>query len=223
MKSPKWWIVLYVLAAIIVLGRIGNAVVYPDHFWRELLRIEPLGSATSVGEWIGWIGEGLLEDFVVFVVIRRLVRKIMNPSPSPTTIPTIEEPMCDIPVPLPAVQPYRWGKFQGWALISIGLVQLALTILLHFKPDYRPQNDTAVGYFNSFARHHAGENTVFLAACWVITIVFGVLILRRRMLLFLLLALYLIVVAVEVNWPQLVLWTACTFYYVKRRKEFNWP
>jgi len=93
MKSSKWWIVLYVLAVVIILGRIGNAVEYPGHFWRDLTKVEQLGDATSVGEWIGYIGEGLLEDCVVFVSIRRLFRKARTPNPPPPPITTIEPPI----------------------------------------------------------------------------------------------------------------------------------
>ena len=72
--------------------------------------------------------------------------------------------MSDIAVPRPKIRSYRWGKFQGWAMISIGLVQLVVTMLLFYRPDYWPQNDFAVGYFKSFVRHHAGQNEILLAA-----------------------------------------------------------
>ena len=102
-SSSRWWIVLYALAVVIVLGRFGNAIV-SNHFWRELIKIEPLGNTSSVGEWIGEIGEGFLEDFVVFIVIRRLIRKSGNPSPPSPSIPTNDESVSNLPS-LPKMSP----------------------------------------------------------------------------------------------------------------------
>lgn len=108
-------------------------------------------------------------------------------------------------------------------MIFISLVQFEVTTLLLYRPNYRPQNAVAVGYFNEFLRRHAGTNGPLLAAFYVFTFVIGVLILRRRMFLFLFLALVIIGAAIELQWAQLAFWIASAVYYAKRRKEFSWP
>jgi hypothetical protein len=141
MKSPsRWWIVLYVLAVVIVLGRVGNAIG-SDHSWRELIRIELPGNGSSVPEWIGYTCEGFLEDYLVFIVIRRLVRKIRNPNPPPPSTLTNDELMSALPTPLPRVSrmpfnilfPFR-SKYRElglsrwwWHRLAIVLFAVALT------------------------------------------------------------------------------------------------
>jgi hypothetical protein len=131
--------------------------------------------------------------------------------------------MTDTVAAQPARRPYRWGRFQGWALIFISLIQFAMTMLLLYRPNYRPQNGVAVGYFKEFLWRHAGTNGALLAAFYAFTFVIGVSILKKRMLLFLFLALVIIGAAIEFQWAQLAFWIASAVYYAKRRREFSWP
>jgi hypothetical protein len=71
MKRSKWWIVLYVLAAIIVVGRLGVALSAPDHFWMALFKID----TSSGGQSLGFMIEGFIEDYIVGVSIWSLLRK----------------------------------------------------------------------------------------------------------------------------------------------------
>ncbi len=103
-SSSRWWIVLYVLAVVIVLGRVSNAIS-SDHFWRELIKIEPLGNTSSVAEWIGEMCEGFLEDYVVFIVVRRLIRESRNPGQPSPSIPTNDESVSTLSSPPPKVSP----------------------------------------------------------------------------------------------------------------------
>ena len=65
LHSSRWWIALYVLAALITLGRIGAALSNPDHFWQGLIKLVPI---TGVQE-MGFNIESVVEDALVFFAI----------------------------------------------------------------------------------------------------------------------------------------------------------
>ena len=122
-----------------------------------------------------------------------------------------------------APRPYLWGRFQGWALIAISLIQLAVTIVLLHRPDYLPHNGVALGYFKAFLRNHAGANGIYLAVFYLVTLCVGILVLKKRMSVFLFLFAVILGTAIQVQLGQVAFWIVCTVYYWKRRKEFSWP
>ena len=71
MKRSRWWVVVYALAIFIVLGRLGNALNSLGHFLKEILKIQPVSGAQS----IGFMAEGLFEDLLVALSIWSFFRK----------------------------------------------------------------------------------------------------------------------------------------------------
>jgi hypothetical protein len=71
MKGSRWWILVYVLAVFIILGRIGNVMNAQGPVWKALLSIRTPLSPQA----IGYIFEGLVEDFIVFLAIRHIFSK----------------------------------------------------------------------------------------------------------------------------------------------------
>jgi hypothetical protein len=66
MKQRLWWVALNVLAVIIVLARIRWALYGLEGFWTGIIKLyTPFGA-----EQIGADFESLVEDWIVFVVIR---------------------------------------------------------------------------------------------------------------------------------------------------------
>ena len=65
MKSKFWTVLLYALAILIILGRIGNAIG-SAHPWLAVLKLYPPLS----GEMVGADIESLGEDLILFLAIR---------------------------------------------------------------------------------------------------------------------------------------------------------
>jgi hypothetical protein len=70
MKSRIDWIVIYVLAFIVVLGRIGNATG-SGHVLSEIIKLYPPIGPQQLGADI----ESLVEDLVVFLAVRHALKR----------------------------------------------------------------------------------------------------------------------------------------------------
>lgn len=74
MKSRFWTSVLYVLAALIVLGRIGNALYGTDGFWAGMIKLSSPVNTQLIGADV----ESLGEDVILFLAIRDIVLRIRS-------------------------------------------------------------------------------------------------------------------------------------------------
>lgn len=134
-------------------------------------------------------------------------------------------------VPVKTPRPYRWGKFQGYAVIVAGAVTLATMVSVLFAPD----NEFARGFFEASdptllvtlredlaTGNHAGIAGI-LTGWSVLTFPVGIGILKKRMFTFLFVMLWLLRSAATANVGGIVVWTLSGYYYYKRRSEFRWP
>jgi hypothetical protein len=71
-KSRTWTVILYVLAVLIVLGRIGNALDDPHGFWAGIVDLAPPFSAELIGRDVASLGM----DLIVFVASRDILLQI---------------------------------------------------------------------------------------------------------------------------------------------------
>jgi hypothetical protein len=134
-------------------------------------------------------------------------------------------------VAVPQPRPYRWGRFQGWASLVLGTVQ----ILTMFSVLYWPDNHFAVSFFEasdprllkSLQRDLATQNYAGIAGSVtgsaVLMLPLGVLILKKRMSLFFFIILNISKAVFQANLIGIVYWVICTVYYAKRRMELRWP
>jgi hypothetical protein len=70
------WIIVYVLAVIIVLGRLGSSTTQGLY---GLLKVAPLTGAQAMG----YVIEGFVEDFIVVLAILRFVHWIRTRKSAP--------------------------------------------------------------------------------------------------------------------------------------------
>jgi hypothetical protein len=132
---------------------------------------------------------------------------------------------------IPQPRPYNWGRFQGWALLVLGTVQI-LTMLSVF---YWPDNRFAGGFFGTsdprtlkgLQEDMASQNYAGFAGSVVgfaiLVFPLGVLILKKRMSLFFFILLNVSKAVFQANLYGIVVWVVCTVYYAKRRMELRWP
>jgi hypothetical protein len=132
---------------------------------------------------------------------------------------------------IPQPRPYRWGKFQGWALVLLGIIPILTMLSLLYWAD----NAFAVGFFEGYDRrllnvlqqaaitHNYAEFVGYAIGSLTIPVPLGVLILKKRMSLFFLIAASILKALLLASIPGLVYWIVCTVYYAKRRTELRWP
>jgi hypothetical protein len=134
-------------------------------------------------------------------------------------------------IAIPQPRPYRWGRFQGWTLILIGTISILTMLSLLYWAD----NAFAVGFFESYdprllnvlhqaaITHNYAEFEGFVIGSLAIPIPLGILILKKRMSLFFLIAATILKALLLASIPSLAYWVVCTVYYAKRRTELRWP
>ena len=135
--------------------------------------------------------------------------------------------------PAPATRSYRWGTFQGWALIVVGLLLVAMLLASLGVPDIKVLRDFSEGFMSSsgfgqemrlmFAAGNVAGGLGMLAAYLLQTVGTGVGLLKKRMFGLVLFALLTVGALLSVA-PLRILWTlGSLLYYYKRRKEFRAP
>ena len=135
--------------------------------------------------------------------------------------------------PAPAARPYRWGRFQGWALIAVGLLLVVMLAASLGVPNIKALRDFAEGFMSAsgfgqemrlmFAAGNVAGGLGMLTAYLLQTVGTGIGLLKKRTFGLVLFAL-LTLGAVLTLAPLRILWTLGSLpYYYKRRKEFRTP
>jgi uncharacterized membrane protein len=132
------------------------------------------------------------------------------------------------------MQPYRWGKFQGWSLIVSGVILIVMmtTVLLIPSHHFAQRFLSGAGVEVKLPRYVESGNYAGIAgiyAVWMLmTFGTGTAILNKRGSTFVLVALLAIrslrsLLAGSLLIIPLLFWVVSFYYYYKRRAEFRWP
>lgn len=132
-------------------------------------------------------------------------------------------------------KPYRWGKFQGWAMVVVGAFFVLVAACTFLLPNSHAAQALVSGFFEGqgntemlrrLQSREVGEYTYiggWLAGAVLLTLGSGVGILKKRMFAFVFVLFLIVRALTTVSIASLAFWAGSMPYYYKRRHEFRTP